>query len=65
MKKRVAGMLLAGVLLRLAMVAGAGDAVGEWVRELTDDGRLVTATLNIELGGAVAQQAQTTPEPTP
>ena len=56
--------MLAGVLLRLAMVAGAGDSVGNLVRELTGDGRLVTATLNIELGGAVApEEAQPTQAP--
>lgn len=50
MKKKIAGVVLAGVLLRLAMVAGAGERVGDWVRKATDGGAL-SATLNIRLGG--------------
>ncbi len=55
MKKKIAGVVLAGVLLRLAMVAGAGETVGNWVREVTDGGAL-SATLNIELGGDARQR---------
>ena len=49
MKKQVAGAVLAGALLRVAVLAGAGDAVADWVRDLDAEGRAVTATLNIEL----------------
>ena len=81
MKKKLAGMVLAGVLLRAAMLAGAGEALGGWVRELSVDGQLVSATLNIALGSpeeaepgdTVTLAAQTaelllvevTPAPTP
>lgn len=60
MKKKLAGVVLAGVLLRAAMLAGAGEALGSWVRELSVDGQLVSATLNIELGSPAAE-----PTPTP
>ena len=51
MKKKIAGAVLAGLLVRAAVMAGAGDTVREWVNSLNGDGKLVTATLNIELGG--------------
>lgn len=62
MKKKLAGVVLAGVLLRTAMLAGAGDALGGWVRELSVDGQLVSATLNIALG---APEPTATPSPAP
>ena len=37
-------MLLVGTALRLAMLAGAGEAVTEWAREISSDGSLITAT---------------------
>ena len=68
MKKRIAGAVLAGLLVRVAVMAGAGDTVREWVNSLNGDGKLVTATLNIELGSgetaAAPQEASDEPEPT-
>ena len=66
MKKKIAGAVLAGLLIRVAVMAGAGDAVREWVNTLNGDGKLVTATLNIELGGGepAAEAAAVLPEET-
>lgn len=50
MKKGIVSVLLAGAALRLAMLAGAGEAVSEWAREISSDGSLITATLSLELG---------------
>ena len=52
MKKPVVGAVLAAMLVRLAVLAGAGDALASWVRELVVDERLVTTALSLELGGA-------------
>ena len=56
-KKGVAAAVLMGLAVRLAVLAGAGEDMERWVRAHWGDGRLVTATLNIELGGAPAQRA--------
>lgn len=61
MKKKLAGVVLAGVLLRAVMLAGAGEVLGGWVRELGVDGQLVSATLNIALGSPEG----TAPTPVP
>lgn len=50
MKKGIVSMLLVGAAFRLAMLAGAGEAVSEWAREISSDGSLITATLSLELG---------------
>ena len=50
MKKGIVSLLLVGAAMRLAMLAGAGDAVSEWAREISSDGSLRTATLSLELG---------------
>ncbi|MCD7903258.1 MAG: stage II sporulation protein P [Oscillospiraceae bacterium] len=50
MKKTLVGTVLAGVILRLAVLAGAGDAMAAWVQELGVDERLVAAALKTELG---------------
>ena len=63
MKKKLAGVVLAGILLRAAMLAGAGEALGGWVRELSVDGQLVSATLNLALGSP--EEAGPTPTPNP
>ena len=65
MKKKLAGVVLAGVLLRAAMLAGAGEALGGWVRELSVDGQLVSATLNIALGNPEATEPTQTPTAEP
>lgn len=52
MKKTIAGLLLTGVLVRLAVLAGAGEAMAVWVREHGGDERLVSAALQLELGAA-------------
>lgn len=49
MKKGIVSALLLGAALRLAVMAGAGEAVKSWSQELAADGGL-TATLHLELG---------------
>ena len=49
-KKGIAAALLMGLALRLAVVAGAGEDIERIVRTRWGDGRLVRATLNVELG---------------
>lgn len=59
MKKTVFGTVLVCLAVRLAVLAGAGEAVGAWVQELGADG-LVPVTLRVELG---APAAEATAEP--
>ena len=61
MKKTIAGAVLAGLLVRVAVMAGAGEAAKTWVRSLNGGEKLVTATLNIELGGAEGTAAEDPP----
>ena len=58
MKKFVAGIAVICVALRLASFAGASEALYDWVREITSDGSLIAATLNLELGSGQAAAAQ-------
>ena len=63
-KKGIAAAALLGLALRLAALAGAGEALGGFVRDRLGDGRLLRATLDIELGthGAAARgEAETLP----
>lgn len=64
MKKGVVSMVLVGAALRLAMLAGAGEAVSEWAREISTDGSLITATLSFELGSK-PEQAGSAGQPAP
>lgn len=57
-KLAMAGAVVLG--LRLATVLGAGAVIGDWIEGLADDGRLISASLSLELG--VKEEAQT-PEP--
>jgi stage II sporulation protein P len=63
MKKRIATALLVGAALRLAALAGAGDAIETWAKDIAADGSLITATLSLELGKPpeVAEEAAETP----
>ena len=61
MKKRIAGAVLAAALLRVAVLAGAGEAVGSWITEHSGDGRLFSAVMDAEPDGAAAE---VTPPPT-
>ena len=49
-KKGIAAALLTGLALRLAVLAGAGEDVERYIRARLGDGKLVRATLNVELG---------------
>ncbi len=49
-KKGIAAALLMGLALRLAVLAGAGEDVERYIRARLGDGKLVRATLNVELG---------------
>ena len=57
-KKGLAAAALLGLALRLAVLAGAGDALEDFIGAHLDDGRLLRATLDIELGahGAAAEE---------
>lgn len=57
-KLAVAGVMVLG--LRLATVCGAGAVIGNWVESLADDGRLISASLSLELG---VRDSTQTPEP--
>ena len=52
-KKGIAAALLLSLGLRLAVLAGAGEALERLVRARLGDGRLVRATLNVELGAPI------------
>ena len=56
MKKALVGSVLAGVLLRLAVLAGAGDTLAAWVREV-EDRRVLSSALQW------TQQLEPTPPP--
>ena len=45
MKKLLAGAVLTGLLLRAAVLAGAGDAAAEWLKNIEENGKSVTAGL--------------------
>lgn len=62
MRRTITGVILVGVALRLAMLAGAGEVLGAWVQEAAADGRLISATLSLELGGAGQEQPEDTQE---
>lgn len=53
MKKTLVSAALVGLALRLAMMAGAGETVAAWAQEKLSDGTLISATIDIELGGAL------------
>ena len=48
-KLAAAGLLVIGV--KAAALCGAGVVVSDWLEELFSSGRMVTASLNLELGG--------------
>ena len=56
-KLAAAGVLLLGV--KAAAVCGAGAAISGWLDEFFDSGRMVSASLNLELG----RTAETSPTP--
>lgn len=62
MRRTITGAVLVGLALRLAMLAGAGEVLGAWVQERAADGRLISATLSLELGGAGQEQPEDTEE---
>ncbi len=49
-KKAIAAAALLGLALRAAVLAGAGEEMERFVRSHWGDGKLVRATLDIELG---------------
>ena len=74
MKRTVLGILLACLTLRLAVLAGAGEALGAWVRESGAGERMAAAAIGIEMGfvpeaslsvqeGADAPETDREPEP--
>ena len=65
MRRTITGVVLVGLALRLAMLAGAGEVLGAWVQEAAADGRLISATLSLELGGAGSEPPEDTQEAEP
>ena len=65
MRRAITGAVLVGLALRLAMLAGAGEVLGAWVQEAATDGRLISATLSLELGGAGSEPPEDTQEAEP
>lgn len=61
-KLAAAGLMALGV--RLALLCGAGAVVSDWVKEASSDGRLVSASLTLELGRRSDTGTETTaPQP--
>ena len=60
MKKAIVSTILAGLALRLAVLAGADDVLAAWVRDSGVDERTVAAALSLELG-ALPEPEQTPP----
>ncbi len=61
-KKGIAAAALLGMVLRLAVLAGAGEKIGNYVRDRLGDGKLVRATLDIELGSYGEATAEEAPD---
>lgn len=57
-KKGIAAALLAGLALRCAVLAGAGEALERFVRDRVGEGELLRATLNVELGARPAEETE-------
>ena len=60
-KLAAAGLCVLG--LRLAVMGGVGTYVNNWLNEVTSDGRLVSASLSLELGGRVDPENTPSPDP--
>jgi stage II sporulation protein P len=56
-KLAAAGLTVLGI--RLALLCGAGAAIGDWMKEAAADGRLVSASLTLELGRSPDMNAET------
>ncbi len=65
MKKAIITGVLAVLMLRLAVLAGAGDALAAWVRELGMDEALVSGLRPAEASAEPVSAPEPTPEPTP
>ncbi len=65
MKKAIITGVLAVLMLRLAVLAGAGDALASWVRELGVDETLVAGIRPAEAPAEPVSTPEPTPEPTP
>ena len=62
-KKAIAAAALLGLALRAAVLAGAGEEMERFVRSHWGDGKLVRATLDIELGAHGGAAGELGPEP--
>ena len=59
MKKALACLVLAGIIVRLAVLAGAGEALADWAKEQGLDPGLGLSAAAIEFGGAAPFPAKT------
>lgn len=58
MKKAVVGLVLAGIIVRLAVLAGAGEALADWAKEQGVDPGLGLSAAMIEFGGFAERPAK-------
>ncbi len=63
MKKRLAAVTLAAMLLRIALLAG-GEQAGQWLREKLGSGP-INASLNVTFGETETEEAAASPSPQP
>ena len=54
MKKTLVGAALVAAALKLALMAGADETAAQLIRQLGSDRALISATIDLELGGAVS-----------
>lgn len=66
MKKGIVSAVLVGVVVRLAVLAGAGDALGAWVRDVSTESGILSAALGMDYADASAEpeaEAEETMQP--
>ena len=54
MKKGIVSAVLVGVVVRLAVLAGAGDALGAWVRDVSTESSILSTALGMDYADASA-----------
>ena len=59
MKKAVIGLVLTGIIVRLAVLAGAGEALADWAKEKGIDPSLGLSAAVLEFGGTLERPAET------
>lgn len=57
MKKAIVSCLLVFLAVRLALFAGAGEALAAWVREVGTEGNRISEALGLDMAGEMPEQA--------